>query len=178
MKRGAGNHHRTSGGRWLKVPWCLLPRPRCALPETPRGEANVLVPAPQQRATTLGEPRQNSSRVRSRLSKDTLVPAAPICSALAAADSSERRPQPILVKKALWRRTGCEARNNCPSQSTAQVMSVAAHQLLVPCWTALAPCASQHALWRKLRKSSEGGPDGEQGAGKGKLPLDTMKRRV
>ena len=31
---------------------------------------------------------------------------------------------------------------------------------------------------RKLRKSSEGGPDGELGAGKGKLPLDTMKRRV
>jgi len=52
----------------------------------------VSVPAPQQRATTLGEPRQTSSRVSSRLPKDTLVPAAPICSALAAADSSEWRP--------------------------------------------------------------------------------------
>jgi len=29
------------------------------------------------------------------------------------------------------------------------------------------------SIWRKLRKSSEGGPDGEQGAGKGKLQRDT-----
>ena len=107
MKRGAGNHHRTSGGRWLKVPWCLPPRPRCVLPETPRGEENVLVPAPQQRATTPGEPWQTSSRVWSRLPKDTLVPAAPICSALAAADSSE------------W----------CPAADARQKRSVAAHRV-------------------------------------------------
>ena len=61
MKRGAGTHLRTSGGRCLKVPWCLPPSPGCALPETPCGEENVSDPAPQQRATTPGEPRRTAA---------------------------------------------------------------------------------------------------------------------
>jgi len=52
--------------------------------------------APQQRANAPGEPRQTSSRV---WSKDTLVPAAPICSALAAADSSDWHPAPDALQK-------------------------------------------------------------------------------
>ena len=97
-------------GGWYGASACR-PRSHSPLPAMKKtrdaAEQLRLATAPTQRPNAAGEVRWSSSRAFSRLPEGTLMPAAPLCSALATPDRSN---WPSAA--ALRRRTVCEVCNS------------------------------------------------------------------